>query len=45
MTNSNKDWPRERRARDHADTGMLGDRAAVTFSSPEEIAKFIESKC
>jgi cytochrome c len=25
--------------------GMLGDRAAAIFSSPEEIGKFIDSKC
>jgi cytochrome c len=25
--------------------GTLGDRAAAIFSSPEEIGKFIESKC
>jgi len=25
--------------------GMLGDRAAAILSSPEEIGKFIQSKC
>jgi len=25
--------------------GMLGDRAVAIFSSPEEIGKFIDSKC
>ena len=25
--------------------GMMGDRAAVIFSAPEEIMKFIERRC
>jgi len=25
--------------------GMMGDRAAVIFAAPEEIAKMIEARC
>jgi cytochrome c len=44
MTDSSKDGP-ESGAPAIIPAGMLGDRAAAIFSSPEEIGKFIESKC
>lgn len=44
ITDSSKDGP-ERGAPAIMPAGMLGDRAAAIFSSPEEIAKFVEPKC
>lgn len=44
MTDSSKDGP-DRGAPAIMPAGMQGDRAAAIFSSPEEIGKFIESKC
>jgi hypothetical protein len=43
-TDSSQEGP-ERGAPAIMPTGMMGDRASAIFSSPEEIGKFIESKC
>ena len=44
MTDSSQDGP-EKRAPAIMPAGMLGDRAAVIFATPDEIAKMIESRC
>jgi cytochrome c len=44
MTDSGKDGP-ERGAPTIMPAGMLGDRAAAIFWSPDEFAKFVESRC
>jgi cytochrome c len=44
MTDSSKDGP-ESGAPAIMPAGMLGDRAAVIFAAPEEIAKMIEPRC
>jgi cytochrome c len=44
MTDSGKDGP-EAGAPAIMPAGMLGDRAAAIFSSPQEIGKFVESRC
>ena len=44
MIDSGKDGP-ETGAPAIMPAGMLGDRAAAIFSSPEEIGKFVESRC
>lgn len=43
-TDSSKDGP-EKGAPAITPAGMMGDRAAVIFAAPEEIAKIIESRC
>ena len=44
MIDSGKDGP-ETGAPAIMPAGMLGDRAAAVFSSPEGIGKFVESRC
>lgn len=44
MTDSSKDGP-ESGAPAIMPAGMLGDRAAVIFATPEEITKMIEARC
>jgi cytochrome c len=44
MTDSSQDGP-EKEAPAIVPAGMLGDRAAVIFAAPEEIAKMVESRC
>jgi cytochrome c len=44
MTDSGKDGP-EKGAPAIMPAGMMGDRAAVIFAAPEEIAKMIEARC
>jgi cytochrome c len=44
MTDSSQDGP-EKDAPAIVPAGMLGDRAAVIFAAPEEIAKMIEPRC
>jgi hypothetical protein len=44
MTDSSQDGP-EKGAHAIMLAGTLGDRAAVTFAAPEEIAKMVESRC
>jgi cytochrome c len=44
MTDTSKDGP-EKDAPAIMPAGMLGDRAAVIFSEPEEIMKFVERRC
>lgn len=43
-TDTSKDGP-EKNAPALLPAGMMGDRAAVIFSAPEEIMKFIERRC
>jgi len=43
-TDSSKDGP-EKGAPAIMPAGMMGDRAAVIFAAPEEIAKMIEARC
>lgn len=43
-TDTSKDGP-EKDAPAIVPAGMMGDRAAVIFSAPEEIMKFIERRC
>src|SRR6266581_4495895 len=43
-TDSSKDGP-EKDATAIMPAGMMGDRAAVIFAAPEEIAKMIEARC
>jgi cytochrome c len=43
-TDSSKDGP-EKDAPAIMPAGMMGDRAAVIFAAPEEIAKMIEARC
>ena len=44
MTDSSKDGP-EREVPAIMPAGMMGDRAAVIFAAPEEIARMIEARC
>ena len=44
MTDSGKDGP-EKDAPAIMPAGMLGDRAAVIFATPEEIKQMIEPRC
>jgi cytochrome c len=44
MTDSSKDGP-EKDAPAIMPAGMLGDRAAVIFSAPEQIGRMIEARC
>ena len=44
MTDSGKDGP-EKSAPAIMPAGMMGDRAAVIFAAPEEIARFVEARC
>jgi cytochrome c len=44
MTDSSKDGP-EKEVPAIMPAGMMGDRAAVIFAAPEEIAKMIEARC
>jgi cytochrome c len=44
MTDSSQDGP-EKGAPAIMPGGMMGDRAAVIFAAPEEIAKMIEARC
>lgn len=44
MTDSSQDGP-EKEAPAIMPAGMMGDRAAVIFASPEEIKKLIEARC
>jgi cytochrome c len=44
MTNSSADGP-EKGAPAIMPAGMMGDRAAVIFAAPEEIARMIEPRC
>jgi cytochrome c len=44
MTDSSQDGP-EKSAPAIMPAGMMGDRAAVIFAAPEEIAKMIEPRC
>jgi len=44
MTDSSKDGP-EKEVPAVMPAGMMGDRAAVIFAAPEEIAKMIEARC
>lgn len=44
MTDTSKDGP-EKNAPAIMPAGMMGDRAAVIFSAPEEIGRFIEPQC
>jgi cytochrome c len=44
MTDSSQDGP-EKGAPAIMPAGMMGDRAAVIFAAPEEIAKMVESRC
>jgi cytochrome c len=44
MTDSSKDGP-EKEVPAIMPAGMMGDRAAVIFAAPEEIARMIEARC
>ena len=44
MTDSSKDGP-EREVPAIMPAGMMGDRAAVIFAAPEEIARMIDARC
>lgn len=44
MTDTSKDGP-EKNAPAIMPAGMMGDRAAVIFAAPDEIAKMIEPRC
>ena len=44
MTDSSKDGP-EKEVPAIMPAGMMGDRAAVIFAAPEEIARLIEARC
>lgn len=44
MTDTSKNGP-EKNAPAIMPAGMMGDRAAVIFSEPEEIGKFVERRC
>jgi cytochrome c len=44
MTDSSKDGPKKE-VPAIMPAGMMGDRAAVIFAAPEEIARMIEARC